>query len=449
MDTGKVSVNLPPTIVIIIPVRGDPSALLSWEAGPLPVTETIRQGSGMAEISATKERRATAFHSRVHNILYPNEDGRLERRAFRIADVTGSIKVAEGVEMLAVECLLYDDPLEEQVGHEQGPVSLPGFLCLHMAFVSPLSMDMVRVLSYVLRDRTGRTALATEVTDWLRSIGSDLLVPDGSLPPYTVTFATLQSLVDPDRIILDNTAYEGWDIVSQWTWLLSSWTPPERFAPPKSNGDIGCELALSSTWSARVLRDGTAFIAREQNPDGSPDRSPPNLALYSRTIYLDALLLGLLQARWLNDCADRIGTIATHAIRDLATIETLDIGMSKFRASMWWRAVAHGSHGDQLVTAFQEQHRLPGLLSNSALEISDLVRQARTLVERKTLESTRRTERIVSVLTVVGLPLPPVLTVWATLSQTWYGFLVALGVYAFIAIMLGAALLISKRHSSP
>ena len=82
--------------------------------------------------------------------------------------------------------------------------------------------------------------------------------------------------------------------------------------------------------------------------------------------------------------------------------------------------------------AYQRQHRLPELLQDSAAEISDLVRQARTKIERESLKASRQTEHVLLYLTV----LLSVLTVWASLSRSWSG----LGIAVAISIFSVAAL---------
>lgn len=437
-----------PFVIVVMPIFGIPSAFRNWYPGPLPVKGVVPSGDGWIEIEATRQQRITAFYERAHNILYPSDRDLAGRRMHLLLEDDDVFQLIPDTQIKAVECLFYDDLLDSDVPKDDSDVNnnsrLPGLLCLHVSLSSSMpDLSLVRTLWKSLRDRQGRSELSSRVGKWLRSMGVPGAVMDTSaLPFFTVSFAALKSAKTPRPVQMRGTAFDKWDVAQQWTWLLASLTPPDRFAPQHHSSDTGIDLAMSSTWTARVLRDGASFIGYEESVDGSQDLSFASLALYARTIYLDALLLGIIQRQWLNNLADRIGGTAIHHHREIAVVENIDRAVSQFRASVWWRAAAHGSNGDKLITAFQEQHRLQELLESSAVEISDLVRQARTEVQRKTLESAQkaqrsaeRTERRVTLATLIALPSVPILTIWLGVSAKWGGLLIAIGIYVVSVIL--------------
>jgi hypothetical protein len=352
--------------------------------------------------------------------------------------------LAVGLPVSDAECLLLDfRSAADQLSSDAEP---RGFLCLHATLPKTPTLETVRALWGVVRDRQGRSQTAGRVTSWLVAAGSPGIKVDASQPYYTIVFSGLEDASVLPPVTDGGSAFGQWDALRQWTWLLASLTPPEYFAPVATDTDTGIELSLSTTLFARVLRDGTAFVARERTTTGVRDPSVSSLRFYVRTIYLDALLLGLLQRHSLNELADRIGSVAIRQDQEINVIEGFDKDLSRFRASLWWRAAAWGSHGDKLITAFQEENRLPELLSNSTIEVAELVRQARTGVEQATLASARRTERVVTLLTVVALPSVPILSVWQGVSGKWRGLPIALVVYLVVALALYTALRAAQRR---
>lgn len=427
-------------LVVVIPADADVEAFGDWIPGPLPVRGPVPSGDGVITIEADQGLRESAFHQRVHDLLYPSGQKSRGRRAHHWVKPGESLELCSGVPVEAVECLFFDDPLQPNEESSR-PLTgrAPGFLCLHTTITGPFTMTLVDALWHVVRDRVGRADLARSAGEWLRQMGVNGATLNGEATPYTVVFTLLEDPVaEPEH--LPGTKYAEWLPRQQWTWLLSSLTPPNTYAPDISATDTGDDISLSSAWSARVLRDGTAFVAIRSARTAHQEWLFESLALYVRSIYLDALLLGIIQNRWLNEFADSLASAAIHHERDLLVVEGLDRAMSRFRARFWWRAAARGSHADSLIKAYQDQHQLCELLDNSAAEVTDLVRQARTDVERRTLQSARRTESIVSFLTILGIPILPVLTVWATLYPSWMGLSIAVAVYLFVVAVLALVL---------
>jgi hypothetical protein len=432
-------------LVTTIPISGNQLELAAtWQKGPLPIQGTVPGDSSPSLITATAERRASAFHSRVGPILFG--DG-LAGPGYRfhlwLDKKEMPFSIVDDISVDAAECLVYADPLIQD-GHTQSEPSslLPGLLCLHSVGVNPTDLDVINRLGHTLRDRSGRSIFFGRVNEWLRTISCSSTKAATDRAPFTVTFGLIDSAEGEVPFGSTDSALDEWDEMQQWSWLSASMTLPSVYAPPLGGSDTGIEIALSSSWSARVLRDGAAFVAISRRPDGSPDESLPSLAFYARTIYLDALLLGLLEMEWINRFADRVSESAKSTSLDIDDIGAMDRAITRFRASLWWRAVGQGSHSDRLLAAYQDEHHLPILLDTSKDEIADLVNQMRSEIERDTLTVTRRTEHQVNVLATLFLPTVPILTVWLGVSHSWPGIGVAAGVYALV---VGGLVVFSRK----
>jgi hypothetical protein len=190
-----------------------------------------------------------------------------------------------------------------------------------------------------------------------------------------------------------------------------------------------------------MLRDGLAFVSYL---DGTLQNESVKglLAFYASTIYVDTMLLANIQARWINDLADLLADYGEAGSNRIGELSEIERGLTRFRATVWWRSVAQGSHGDRLLRAYQGQHELGDLFASSASEMSDLTRQASTELDQRSLEAARRTNQTVTLLTVVGVPLGIVFSLWQGLGGGWTRLLVCFVLFVAISVLLAGILVI-------
>ncbi|MEU7037157.1 hypothetical protein ABZ958_26210 [Streptomyces sp. NPDC046237] len=192
-------------------------------------------------------------------------------------------------------------------------------------------------------------------------------------------------------------AYAGWGARDQWLWLAASATPVDRFPPdPEDDGLFAGRVRLSADWQGLVLRDGAAFVGT--TPDAGDDDVGfhPVAASLVRTIYLDTFLLGRLQVLGVNFLANALARLPARPTeaRRLLDLERKQI---ELRRALWSSHITVHGNANTLLERFQEQHRLPGLLTQAGTALADAARYVETA-------RARRNGLAVGLLSTVGLP---------------------------------------------
>jgi hypothetical protein len=195
----------------------------------------------------------------------------------------------------------------------------------------------------------------------------------------------------------------------QWLWQLASRSTPEDFpVPPETAGEqLKDTLRISADWSALVLRQGAAFLGHR--PDTGAGDFYEFGALHSRTVYLDALLLGALQRDHIDELTDELSEVF-HSTRLARRVATLERNIAVFRSTYWRQHLtAHGAAND-LLLAFQHQHRLPARFTEILAEAADYTRLVQT-------QESQQISGTLGVLTVLGLPVGTALGILQVLGD--------------------------------
>lgn len=183
----------------------------------------------------------------------------------------------------------------------------------------------------------------------------------------------------------------------RWLWQLASRSTPQDFPlpPETATEQLKDVLRISADWSALVLRQGAAFLGHRTDT-GTGDFFEFG-ALHSRTVYLDALLLGALQRDHIDELTDELSEVFTTA-RLARRVATLERNIAVFRSTYWRQHLtAHGAAND-LLLAFQNQHRLPARFQEILAEAADYSRLVQT-------QESQQISGALGVLTILGLPL--------------------------------------------
>lgn len=239
-----------------------------------------------------------------------------------------------------------------------------------------------------------------------------------------------------------------WSALNQWLWSLASATPLASGGPvaevvPDAEDPHALDglVYLSASWRALVLRDGASFVGAGLD-DAFLDH---HAAVYVRSIYLDAILLGLTQQRGLNEIANQLAQLDDRGDRH-ARVLVLEDELTRFRNVLWWQHVTRSGPGNALLRAFQEQHRLPTLLDQIIAEFSEDARQLEAA-------SNTRVSSALGLITLVGVPLTLALTgdpifsangALRLLCVVAFGLLIASGLLLFAP----ARELLEPLHSS-
>jgi hypothetical protein len=341
---------------LVLPMEAPVPIKHGWELGPWPIPF-----SGKAADAPT---RSTYFEQRAAGVLYSQKKGR--RRLHRQADrhLFGPFRL-EALEWL------------ETFDHS----ALAGLLLLHVCGVEEAA-TVLHPWSELVRwrldedpsiqpaegqgdpmpaSRAIRIALEEE-------LGAPVAIQRLHRSPWRMAYL--------DQVPTDTPPFPGTELspVEAWQFALASGLSPGSFTP--SPGQVAelqaARIELSSDWSAMVLRDGAAFLG---HADVNPHFVATVAGPYTRSIYTDALLLGVLQGMTLIDLTDRLASLDDPA-RHPRAVERLDAEFSRFRNRLWWQHLSHGGPGNALILAHQAQHRLPELMEQTKSELDDYSRQA-------------------------------------------------------------------------
>lgn len=235
----------------------------------------------------------------------------------------------------------------------------------------------------------------------------DRNAPFATARPYTIAFMTPTAQHVPAlRTNLEGTLPGTAD---RWLWQLASRSTPEDFPLPPETADAQLHetVRISADWSALVLRQGAAFLGHRADT-GAGDFFEFG-ALHSRTVYLDALLLGALQRDHIDELTDELSEVfnSSKLARRVATLER---NIAVFRSTYWRQHLtAHGAAND-LLLAFQNQHRLPARFSEILAEAADYSRLVQT-------QESQQISGALGVLTILGLPLGTALGILQVLDD--------------------------------
>jgi hypothetical protein len=305
---------------------------LGWPQGPLPLS--------LGSLRADAATRATYYPLRTVRLLYGEPDR--PRRWYKETKVQ-----ADTATVIALETLRLDDQ--------------SGLVLVHMR------TDDILATARALAGRAGGALSGFDI----RQLAPELNIP--TVSPYTLAFVT------PGRRLprlYNSPRYLRWSAVDQWLWALASRTSQDDYPPDLI--EIGRHdqhfLRLSADWSAMILRDGMALVGTR--PDrGTSDPFYNHATLYARSIYIDALLIGLLQLHGITNIEEAVAS-ASVTLTDPA-MAGLERHVTYFRHRLWWQHLSAHGVPNQILGAFHRQHRLPERFEQILAEISDFNRLAR------------------------------------------------------------------------
>ncbi|ACZ85383.1 hypothetical protein [Streptosporangium roseum] len=246
--------------------------------------------------------------------------------------------------------------------------------------------------------------------------------------PFTVSFVTPARQGLPR--LYRQTRYLRWSPVHQWLWALASRTSLADYPPdPQNLKPTGNEIIrLSSDWHAVVLRDGMGVVGIR--PDRGRDGAFFGYAeLYLRSIYLDVILLGMLQKQGLTRLEGRMAAALDSSLS--ATMAELEREVSSFRHRLWAQHLTPHGTPNRLLAAYQCQHALRERFEQILTEINDFNRRTRE-------DENRHVNSAVVVFTLVTVPSGIALALLQVLetNEPWLFAAVAVACAALIALLL-------------
>jgi hypothetical protein len=305
---------------------------------------------------------------------------------------------------------------------------------LHCTVSTPL-LPVLRAIGH--RHTAGPDPLVGPLApDTLLDGVAELRDPDGTFAisrPYTIAFLTPRERRSA-AVRRGSNGRALPDAADRWLWQLASRSVPADFPPaPETVAEqIGQAVRISADWSALVLRNSAAFLGHR--PDTGDGDFYDFGALHARTIYLDALLLGSLQRDHIDELTDELSEVFNRP-RLAARVAGLERNIAVFRSTYWRQHLtAHGPANDLLV-AFQAQHRLSSRFNEILAEASDYSRLVQT-------QESQQISGALGVLTILGLPLGTAVGILQVLGDKSLSHLLVAIVLAFVV----AAVVLTTRY---
>ncbi|MFG3102864.1 hypothetical protein ACGFZL_20430 [Streptomyces sp. NPDC048182] len=251
----------------------------------------------------------------------------------------------------------------------------------------------------------------------------DPATPFAMARPYTIAFLTptahhAPALRDGPEGALPATA-------DRWLWQLASCSNAQDFplAPETVTRHLQDAVRISADWSALVLRQGAAFLGHR--PDTGEGDFYGFGALHFRTVYLDAVLLGALQRDHIDELTDDLSEVFASPRRLARRVASLERNIALFRSGYWRQHLTAHGPANELLLAFQNQHRLPARFDEILAEAADYSRLVQT-------QESQQISGALGVLTILGLPLGTALGILQVLDDDSLSHL-------FIALALSVA----------
>lgn len=365
-------------IAVVLPAHM--AAPPPWDEGPLPFEHGTRR--------ADRTTRRTYFATATARVLY----GEPERpcRWHRTTTVTEGALSACGVELL-----------HTPLGNDQHRA----LAIIHLSVDGPGLHDTLRSLAH--RQAAPPSPLTGRL-DPGQLLQGHADITAGS-PPFTAAFLTPARTRLPH--LYPRPYRHDWPPADQWLWALASRTNEVDYPPdPTDTSDLTSgALRLSADWSVLALRDGAAFLGRRR--DLGPDDPFFGYAeLHARTVYLDALLLGMIQRSHIDQLTENLSRVfdGTHLARRVAALEQ---HIAHFRSTYWRQHLTHHGPANDILLAFQTQHRLRTRFDEILTEATDYAR----LVQN---QESQQISGTLGILTILGLPLSTALAAQQILADT-------------------------------
>ncbi len=246
--------------------------------------------------------------------------------------------------------------------------------------------------------------------------------------PYTIAFLTPDAQHTPALRTAQDAALP--QSADAWLWQLASRSTPKDFplAPEIASEQLDQAVRISADWSSLVLRHGAAFLGHRAD-SGEGDFYEFG-ELHARTVYLDAILLGSLQRDHIDELTDDLSEVFD-SVRLAGRVASLEKNIAVFRSTYWRQHLTAHGPANELLLAFQSQHRLPARFNEILAEAADYSRLVQT-------QESQQISGALGVLTILGLPLGTALGILQVLgdeSLTHLLVALALSVAATAAVL--------------
>jgi hypothetical protein len=353
-----VDVNLMMLFQVVLP-KGQPPG---WNEGPLPVPVLLSDdGSSRADarvVAADAEWRSKHLLPRVAEALtgHHRATARLHRTVSGGKDV--SIGNGARVQLDALELLLVR---KRSPGLASDPRRRVGVLALHLRVVEPgwvteadgsatpvrpTTRTILGGIKHLCRDLVdaSQEELRWELPAVLTStVGPGVEAADGYENAYVAVLLTPRAPEKSKPPPIPD---------SPELWNLAMVSPSQNPGPPVER-DAGLALRLPKS-QVLVTRLGLVQRGRGQGEPAVPTTTNGQHCYRFRTIYLDGLLMAMMQRRLLDELSDSSSRLVD-PVRSPVGFNRLSREFRQFRVTWWWRSFSRWTPADRVVEAVQEE----------------------------------------------------------------------------------------------
>lgn len=345
---------------LIVPVVGV-TRTDGWSAGPMPWDWPVTHGRNDDQQDVTSSRlRSTLVRSHAADIVYGRDDERRWHRRLDVADVLGW--GVDGLELLAIPAH----------GGERA-----WLFVIHLT--APVGVDPAAGLGHlgdVAPQRSTRTRDSVNTVVRAALPGAELRARPTDRHGYVVSHVVFDDGVKSSRPPLDDdTVPLHW----QWSRFLASGNTPDALGGGlRSQEQQWFDHDLSPSWCASVLARGTAFVGLTPASDAYHDTG----RVLARSVYLDAVLLGLLQQEIVKDLTTRLPQLL---VRGSSLSDRLELQrqLIHYRAGVWSRTVSESRHMNDVLTTLQRQIDLADMQAELGTDIADLAQISQQEANRR------------------------------------------------------------------
>lgn len=337
-------------VLIVRIAASDRPPSAPWRQGPFPWPLPPKDGKYVFRDNADERTREEFFEARIRPLLYG--DVRWHREVPR--DLTlGQWPVT------AAELLAYPEAY--------GP---PGaLLIIHVQFTCNDLAEAASAISRLANMRPVTSESGSNLQEVTRVV--DELLPGAQIvfqrTAYVVSHVTTVGgletgeLSEVPHVSADHAAAR----------LLASANDSQALPGHLQRPELGIQdITISRSWVAAVLRTGSAFVGT--TAEGS-DAFHATAEIHVHTIYLDAILVGLVQRDCIEERSNALVTAweANARVKDMARQERQIISL---RGQAWWLEISQAENPNRLLAALQTQFRLPEQLERLNRDVLDLAR---------------------------------------------------------------------------
>jgi hypothetical protein len=387
-----------------------------WEGHPLSLELQLLGPQGRS-VKATRENRSTYLSPSASSLVLGDSDELNRRWSRRLSEPNDPAVGSSHLSVWATELVILDEGSDRQ----------GALLILHLSVLRPSELSPAAVLGLIRSAGPDSVSSQSVLTDFVEDslngrpdrfrfslftfseMPSEALYPDAAATPPAEQWLFAGASTTVSHQLRDpNSACAYFDADDEY--LTTQLEPPSRLCP-------------SADWRMLVLRDGAAIVGckpefGERSPLWIDDDSASSeglfmdyLNLYHRSIYLDALVLGVIQKRKMNELlrfatAELMATTST-----MEAAQGVELSVSRFRERLWWNEAAHAGEGNDMLIAYQVQHQLASRLDRIQEEVS-------LLSQRLSQTQQQRVGGILAFVSLAAFPLSLGLTVAQMMSPS-------------------------------